>query len=163
MPNQMGEQRGAVERIFLADAHGSQPRPVAVAVAHAGRGLEGDRHFDDGDSCHLSLIEAEAIENMRAEHGLDLPPGDARRQLVVRGVDLGDLIGRRFLVGDVECEGEERCEPCNHLAGLVETPIVLRGLLHSGLRAKILSGGTIRVGDTVQPSALVSKEAKPAI
>ena len=163
MPNQMGEQRGAVERIFLADAHGSQPRPVAVAVAHAGRGLEGDRHFDDGDSCHLSLIEAEAIENMRAEHGLDLPPGDARRQLVVRGVDLGDLIGRRFLVGDVECEGEERCEPCNHLAGLVETPIVLRGLLHSGLRARILRGGTIRVGDTVQPSARVSKEAKPAI
>ena len=159
----MGEQRGAVERIFLADAHGSQPRPVAVALAHAGRGLEDDRHFDDGDSCHLSLIEAEAIENMRAEHGLDLPSGDARRQLVVRGVDLGDLIGRRFLVGDVECEGEERCEPCNHLAGLVETPIVLRGLLHSGLRARILRGGTIRVGDTVQPSARVSKEAKPAI
>ncbi len=115
----MSEQRGRVEGIFLADAHGSQPCAVAIAFAHAGRGLEGDRHFDDGDACDISLIEAEAIENMRVEHGIDLSPGDARRQLVVRGVDLADFIGRRFQVGEVECEGEERCEPCNHLAGLV--------------------------------------------
>ncbi len=162
MPEQMSEQRGRVEGIFLADTHGSRPRAVAIAAAHAGRGLEGDRHFDDGDSCHISLIEAEAIDNMRAEHGIDLPPGDARRQLVVRGVDLGDFIGRRFLVGDVECEGEERCEPCNHLAGLVQTPVVLRGLLHSGLRASIIRGGTIRTGDTLQLAAVRSGELKPA-
>ncbi len=158
----MNEQRGTVEGIFLADAHGGQPRPVASAVAHAGRGLEGDRHFDDGDSCHISLIEAEAIEKMRAEHGVDLPPGDARRQLVVRGVDLGDFIGRRFLVGEVECEGEERCEPCNHLAGLVQTPVVLRGLLHSGLRASIMSSGTIRIGDGLQLSSVTQREVEPA-
>ena len=77
MPEQMSEPRGRVEGIFLADAHGSQPRAVAISVAHAGRGLEGDRHFDDGDACDISLIEAEAIENMRGEHGIDLPPGDA--------------------------------------------------------------------------------------
>ncbi len=158
----MNQQRGRVEGIFLADGHGDQPRPIAIAVAHAGRGLEGDRHFDDGDSCHISLIEAEAIEKMRAEHGVDLPPGDTRRQLVVRGVDLGDFIGRRFLVGDVECEGEERCEPCNHLAGLVRTPVVLRGLLHSGLRASIITGGTIRVGDSVQLSLVMQREVEPA-
>jgi MOSC domain-containing protein YiiM len=149
----MGENHGSVEGIFLADAHASPARAVAVAIAHPGRGLEGDRHFDDGDACDISLIEAEAIESMRADYGIDLPPGDARRQLVVRGVDLGDFIGRRFHVGEVECEGEERCEPCNHLAGLVQTPVVLRGLLHSGLRASIVRGGTIRVGDTVQLSA----------
>ena len=158
----MNEQRGRVEAIFLADAHGSQPRAVARAVAYAGRGLEGDRHFDDRDSCHISLIEAEAIEKMRAEHGVDLPPGDARRQLVVRGVDLADFIGRRFLVGAVECEGEERCEPCNHLAGLVQTSVVLRGLLHSGLRASIISGGTIRIGDGLQLSSVTQREVEPA-
>ena len=153
MPKEMKEQPGTVEGIFLADAHGSQPRAVATAVAHAGRGLEGDRHFDDVDSCHISLIEAEAIENMRVEYGIDLPPGDARRQLVVRGVDLGAFVGRRVLVGEVECEGEERCEPCSHLAGLVQTPVVLRGLLHSGLRASIVRGGAIRTGDAVQLSS----------
>jgi MOSC domain-containing protein YiiM len=162
MPEQMREQRGRVEGIFLADAHGSQPRAVAISVAHAGRGLEGDRHFDDGDACDISFIEAEAIEKMRSEHGIDLPPGDARRQLVVRGVDLANFIGRRFQVGEVECEGEERCEPCSHLAGLVQTPVVLRGLLHSGLRASIIRGGTIRTGDTVQLAAVMSGELRPA-
>jgi len=162
MPEQMSEQRGRVEGIFLADAHGSQPRAVAIAVGHAGRGVEGDRHFDDGDACDISLIEAEAIENMRGEHGIDIPPGDARRQLVVRRVNLADIIGRRFQVGEVECEGEESCEPCNHLAGLVQTHVVLRGLLHSGLRASIVRGGTIRTGDTVQLAAVTSGELKPA-
>ena len=159
----MNEQRGRVEGIFLAEAHGGLGRAVSDAIAHPGRGLEGDRHFDDGDACDISLIEAEAIESVRAEYGIDLRPGDARRQLVVRGVDLGAFIGRRFQVGEVECEGEERCEPCNHLAGLVQTPLVLRGLLHSGLRASVICGGTIRTGDAVQLSALVSNEAEPAI
>jgi MOSC domain-containing protein YiiM len=154
MPEQMNEQRGRVEAIFLADAHGSPPRAVSVAVAHPGRGLEGDRHFDDEEACDISLIEAEAIEKMRVDLATDLPPGDTRRQLVVRGVDLGDFIGRRFQIGEVECEGEERCEPCNHLAGLVQTSVVLRGLLHSGLRASIITSGTIRVGDRLQLSSV---------
>ncbi len=158
----MSGQVGRVEAIFLADAHGSPPRAVSVAVAHPGRGLEGDRHFDDEDACDISLIEAEAIEKMRADLRTDLPPGEARRQLVVRGVDLGDFIGRRFQIGEVECEGEERCEPCNHLAGLVQTPAVLRGLLHSGLRASILNSGTIRTGDTVQLSVFMPEEVEPA-
>lgn len=141
---------GIVEAIFLAGAHGGPTRPVTAVVAHAGRGLEGDRHFDDKDACDITLIEAEAIEKMHAETGIDLAPGDARRQLVVRGVDLGDFIGRRFHIGEVECEGEERCEPCNSLAHLVQTQAVLRGLLHSGLRASIIKSGTIHTGDTVK-------------
>src|SRR5260370_20145909 len=103
MPEQMSEERGRVEGIFLADKHGSQPRAVAIAAAHAGRGLEGDRHFDDGDSCHISLIEAEAIENMRAEHGFDLAPGAARPQLVVPALHLPDFIARRYQAAEVEC------------------------------------------------------------
>jgi MOSC domain-containing protein YiiM len=143
---------GTVESIFLAAAHGDQPNRVDVAVGVAGKGLEGDRNFGDADpeSCNITLIEAEAFERQRAEHGLDLDPADARRQVLVRGVDLGDFVGRRFVVGELECEGEERCEPCNHLSKLVGTQVVLKGLLHTGLRARIVTGGTVRVGDRVQ-------------
>src|SRR5437764_483612 len=82
---------GKVEAIFLAGVHGEQPRRVEVAVGHHGQGLEGDRNFgdDDPDSCNITLIEAEAFERQRDEHGLDLDPADARRQVLVRGVDLG--------------------------------------------------------------------------
>jgi MOSC domain-containing protein YiiM len=118
------------------------------------RGLEGDRNFDDPDSCNITLIEAEAFDALNAQHGFELQPAQSRRQVLVRGVNLGDFIGRRFQVGDVECEGEERCEPCNHLAGLVGSQLVLKGLLHTGLRASILGGGTIRMGDAVRVSSI---------
>jgi len=154
-------QAGKVEAIFLAGVHGEQPRRVDVAVGHHGQGLEGDRNFgdDDPDSCNITLIEAEAFERQRDEHGLDLDPADARRQVLVRGIDLADFIGRRFVVGELECEGEERCEPCNHLTKLVGTQVVLKGLLHTGLRARILTGGTVRVGDEVR---LASESVLPA-
>jgi len=145
---------GRVEAIYLAAVHGEPPHSVESAVGHAGKGLEGDRNFgdDDPDSCNITLIEAERLESQAAEHGLDLDPGLARRQVLVRGVDLGDFVGGRFQVGELECEGEERCEPCNHLAKLVGTQVVLKGLLHSGLRASIVKGGTVRVGDEVRLS-----------
>jgi MOSC domain-containing protein YiiM len=146
---------GRVEAIYLAAAHGEMPHAVESVVGRAGKGLEGDRNFGDPDpdSCDITLIEAETFEDQAAEHGLDLDPSAARRQVLVRGVDLGDFVGRRFQVGELECEGEERCEPCNHLAKLVGTQVVLKGLLHSGLRGRILRSGTIRIGDEVQLSA----------
>jgi MOSC domain-containing protein YiiM len=146
----MDERDGRVEAIFLAAEHGAMPRPVDHAVGHAGKGFEGDRNFGDADSCDITLIEAEAFERQLETQGLDLDPASARRQVLVRGVDLGELIGHRFQVGELECEGEERCEPCSHLAGMVGTQVVLKGLLHTGLRARIVTGGTIRAGDAVR-------------
>ncbi len=146
----MGAEKGTVEAIFLAAAKGAPVREVSEAQGVPGRGLEGDRHFDDPEAGDITLIEQEAIERLRTEHGVALSPGESRRQVIVRGVDLADFVGRRFRVGEIECEGEERCEPCNHLAGLVGTQVVLKGLLHTGLRAGIVKGGTIRGGDTVE-------------
>jgi MOSC domain-containing protein YiiM len=79
-----------------------------------------------------------------------LEPIEARRNLIVRGVDLDALRGRRFRVGAVECLGQRRCEPCAHLERLTR-PGVLRALAHrGGLRADILRGGELHVGDPVQ-------------
>ena len=124
---------------------------VAAAVAHAGRGLEADRNFDDADPevCQITLIEAESLDRLKSDFQLDLDPAATRRQVLVRGVKLADFIGRRFHVGEVVGYGEESCEPCAHLAGLVGSQIVLRGLLHTGLRARIVTSGTIRRGDAV--------------
>ena len=82
--------------------------PVESVAAVAGKGLVGDRHFTDnpGPGNALTLIEAEVLEDA------GLTGAQSRRQVVVRGVRLGDLIGKRFRVGDVECLGVEICEPC---------------------------------------------------
>jgi MOSC domain-containing protein YiiM len=153
----MGEQTGSVETIFLARSVGILPHEVSAAVAQAGRGLEGDRYFNDPEACDITLVEVEALERLKTEHGVNLRPGESRRQVHVRHVNLADFIGRRFLVGEVECEGEEHCEPCQHLVGLVGTQKVLKGLLHTGLRARIVKGGTIRTGDPVVLSAAIAQ------
>ena len=120
--------------------------PVRSARAIAGHGLEGDRHFfpdGAGSGEALTLIEAEALEDV------GLTGAQSRRQVVVRDVRLNDLVGKRFRVGDVECLGVELCEPCRHLQKLTR-PGIIKDLIHrGGLRADILSGGTISVGDKV--------------
>jgi MOSC domain-containing protein YiiM len=155
----MAAAQGTVEAIYIASRHGELPHEIDVAIAHAGRGLEGDRNFDDSDqdSCNITLIEAEAFDGLNARHGFEITPLESRRQVLVRGVDLGDFVGRRFVVGDVECEGEERCEPCSHLVQMVGTQGVLRGLLHTGLRASIVKSGTIRPGDAVRLTLTVAE------
>jgi hypothetical protein len=112
--------------------------PVESVSAVAGKGLTGDRHFR-GQSAKpgqaLTLIEAEALEDV------GLTGAQSRRQVVVRGVRLGDLVGRRFRVGDVECLGVELCEPCLHLQQMTR-PGIIRELIHrGGLNADILTDG----------------------
>lgn len=147
---------GIVETVAIAAEAEGPMTTVNSAEALAGRGLRGDRYargagtFSDpnGRGNDLTLVEAEALEELAAG-GLDLAPAEARRNLVVRGVALDGLIGRRFRVGEVECFGQRRCEPCAHLEKLTR-PGVLRGLVHrGGLRADVLSGGEVRVGDEV--------------
>lgn len=120
--------------------------PVESVLAVAGKGLTGDRHFfPDGaaEGEALTLIEAEAVEDV------GLTGAQSRRQVVVRGVGLNDLVGKRFSVGDVECLGIELCEPCLHLQQLTR-PGIIKDLIHrGGLRADILSGGTIKIGDLI--------------
>jgi len=79
-----------------------------------------------------------------------LQPGDARRNIVTRGVPLNHLVGKEFTLGGVTLRGVRLCEPCTHLEGLTEKG-VLTGLIHrGGLRAQIIKDGTIRVGDAIQ-------------
>jgi MOSC domain-containing protein YiiM len=135
-------------------------RAVSTAKAVERRGLLGDRYergagtfsSKGGRGYDLTLVEAEALEELSAR-GVELTPVEARRNLVVRGITLDDLIGQRFRVGEVECFGQRRCEPCSHLERLTR-PGVLRGLVHrGGLRADVGSAGEIRVGDRVEALA----------
>lgn len=156
---QGSEKVGEVEVIALAEKAEAPMRVVPSAEAVEGCGLVGDRYekgagtFSDpnGRGYDLTLVEAEAMEEL-ASKGVTLAPEEARRNLVVRGIALDDLVGRRFQVGEVECLGQRRCEPCAHLERLTR-PGVLRGLVHrGGLRADVLSGGEIRTGDRVEVS-----------
>jgi MOSC domain-containing protein YiiM len=145
---------GTVEQIHIAAEPEADTFPVDSVVVVTGRGLEGDRNLAPADSwaprgTAITLIEAEAIESVIAEHGIDMRNGRSRRQVTTRGIALNELVGREFRVGAVRCRGYELCEPCRHLEGMTE-PGAIKAFVHrGGLRADVLDGGTIAVGDPV--------------
>lgn len=148
---------GQVDGIFTTTA-ASEPMIEHQEIrALAGAGLEGDRYvlgtgfYSDGQTGRqLTLIEAEDLEQLEQVHGVALTQIECRRNLVTRGIALPQLIGQRFRVGDVICEGIRACPPCNHLEELTR-PGPLRGLARSGgIRAHVLTDGVIRVGDSVE-------------
>jgi MOSC domain-containing protein YiiM len=142
---------GRVEAIYLSADHGDLPEPVESVRALAGRGLEGNRYFFDEapSGVALTLIAAEAVEAMEQEHDISIEPRESRRNVVTRGIDVNELVGKRFRIGDVECHGVELCEPCAGLQAMTK-PGVIKGLAHrGGLNADILSDGAISVGDEV--------------
>ncbi len=142
---------GVVEDLVLAAEAEDAARSVEQATAIPGRGLDGDRYaagsgtFASGrPGSALTLVDASVLDQLAADQGRAV---DHRRNVVVRGADLNALVGRRFTLGEVTCVGSRLCEPCLHLdqlnGGGVLRPLVHRG----GLRADIVAGGTVRVGD----------------
>ena len=147
---------GMVEAIWIAPAAGRPAQSLGSVTALAGRGLEGDRHvagtgtFPSGlPGSALTLIESEVCDSFKPP----LSANEHRRNVVTRGIQLNALVGHEFMIGPVRCRGARLCEPCRVIARYAGRPI-LRPLVHrGGLRADILDGGTISVGDRVTPVA----------
>ena len=144
-------------RIHLHRPQGNRANGFGLrGRAIPGVGLEGDRYalrqgtfFKPEPDFELTLIEAEAIEALMREYNVDLAPGEARRNLVTRGIALNHLVGRDFQIGAVKAHGIRLCEPCDHLQRLTGRQLI-EGLRHrGGLRAQILTPGPIRVGDSL--------------
>jgi MOSC domain-containing protein YiiM len=144
---------GRVEAIFLSPKHGELPEPVDRVKAHAGRGLEGNRYYwADGGAptgCAITLIASEAVEAVASEGDVSVEPAATRRNVVTSGIDVNALVGKRFRIGNIECEGIQLCEPCTTLESMTQ-PGVIKAFVHRcGLNADILSDGEISVGDPV--------------
>jgi MOSC domain-containing protein YiiM len=144
---------GRVEAIFISAEHGDLPGPVERVQAHAGRGLEGNRYYwSDGDAPAgqaVTLIAAEAVETVAGEGLMTVDPAALRRNVLTRGIDVNALVGKRFRIGEVECEGVELCEPCRDLESMTQPGLIKAFVHRAGLNADILNDGVISVGDAV--------------
>jgi MOSC domain-containing protein YiiM len=149
--------QGHVAFIYIAAQAGAAMELREEVMAVARRGIEGDRYFlgagywskSAGGGRDITLIEIEAVEALNREKAIVLDPGAARRNLVTRGVPLNHLVGREFQVGSVRLFGTRLCNPCSYLEELTQKG-VLAGLIHrGGLRADIVAGGTLRVGNVI--------------
>jgi MOSC domain-containing protein YiiM len=149
--------QGKVVSIYIAAVAAAPMKTVAQVMAAAGQGLEGDRYSnklgtysnEPGSGRHVTLIESEAIEALERDYQIKLASGQSRRNIVTRGVALNRLVGKEFSVGAVVLRGTRLCDPCAHMEKLTVKG-ALRGLIHrGGLRAEIIAGGVIRIGDSI--------------
>jgi len=133
--------------------HGKPPgthpllHPDAVRCV-AGRGIVGDRFFNhkEGYKGQITFFESEIYEELCSSLGVEnRDAGAFRRNALTRGVRLNDLIGREFEIQGLRFEGVAECSPCywmdHAFAPGAEEALKGRG----GLRARILTGGTLRV------------------
>ncbi|MDC0454584.1 MOSC domain-containing protein [Candidatus Pelagibacter sp.] len=118
----------------------------------ANKGVVGDRHFKEFNDPYnqISLIESENIDYYNNKYSLDIPYINFRRNVITKGIQLNDLVSKKFVVGNVELEGIDLCRPCRHLTEILNQDNILKEFLRKGgLRCQILSSSTIKVGDRI--------------
>lgn len=155
---------GELLHIHITPA-GSQPMSEErSATLVAGRGIEGDRYFLGTGTYskrpamrEVTLFEIEVIEALARndpplqQDAIRLLPSEHRRNLTVRGVPLGHLVGRRFRVGTAVLVGGRLNFPCKYLERLLDRPVYQPLYNRSGLNCAIEVGGVIQPGDIVAP------------
>lgn len=151
---------GKVKSIYTCESAAQPLRPVQKAELVAGRGIVGDRYYNEtgtfsgrlagNPAREATLIEIENIEAFNERFSHDFSEAEFRRNIVTAGISLNDLVGKTFSVGEVVLRGIKLCEPCTHLQGMMADE-VLPGLVgKGGLRAEILVGGEIAAGDGIR-------------
>ena len=150
-----------VERIFVRQSSVESQTEYERVEVVAGAGIKGDRYFDrhDEPGQNITLIEAEEIESFISEYQRTPDLSISNRNIVTRGVRLNDLVGREFMIGSIRLRGVELCEPCLGLGNALASPElpaaqVVKRLLHkAGLRADVLSSGSLACGAKITNAA----------
>jgi MOSC domain-containing protein YiiM len=117
------------------------------------KGIVGDRHFQEFNDPYnqLSLIESENIDYYNNKYKLNIPYIDFRRNIVTKGIELNDLIGKKIQIGDVLIEGIDLCRPCKHLCEKLNKDNIIKEFLRrGGLRCRILSSSNININDEIK-------------
>ena len=118
----------------------------------AGKGIIGDRHFDENneDRNQLTLIEKENIDYYNEKFNLKIPYIDFRRNIITKGIKLNDLIGKKLVIGKIELKGIDLCRPCKSLQkNLGQDNIIKEFLRKGGLRCEVLTSANVKVDDEI--------------
>ena len=143
---------GHIEWIGISPGNRQPIEPCDAVTVAVGTGIDGDYHSKKkpGGERQVTLIQAEHFAVIAANSGRDpVSPEHFRRNIVVRGIDLTSLIGRRFRIGEALLEGTGPCTPCSRMdENLGEGGrLAMKGL--GGLTAMVIEPGRIRLGDSV--------------
>lgn len=145
-------REGRLDWIGLRSAKRGEVLPVDSAIVTTAEGLTGDHYLAKEGKRQITLIQAEHLEVVASLLGIDsLDPARLRRNLVISGINLLALKNQRFRISEaVVLEMTGNCHPCTRMEEELGPGgyNAMRG--HGGITAKVVSGGTIKVGDSVK-------------
>lgn len=132
--------------------HRDQPLlPVARAELDVTDGVVGDHYRSRTNQARqVTLIQSEHIAAIAVYLGLDhIDPASLRRNIVVSGINLRALKGRRFRLGTAICMAIGECHPCSRMEEILGPGgyNAVRG--HGGITARIIGNGHVSPGDTI--------------
>ena len=142
-----------VFKLGITDNNNKKINEVEFIEVLSNKGVVGDRHFNEYNDpyCQLSLIESENIDYYNTKYGLNIPYTDFRRNVITKGINLNNLIGKKLQIGNVKVEGVDFCRPCKHLTEMLNQENILKEFLRrGGLRCQILYSSSISIGDEIK-------------
>lgn len=152
--------KNSIKEILIAKEAKQKLFNIKEAKLEKSRGILGDRYYyekgsfsellKEKDDFHITFIEQEEIDAFNKETKLNYSNDLFRRNIVTVGIRLNDLVGKRFMINGIEFEGARLCEPCKLLSLELGDEFLTKMIHKSGLRAKILSNGTFKVGDSIE-------------
>jgi len=139
---------GKVLAICVSKEKGVQKKSVEEAMLIDNFGIAGDAHGGDWHR-QVSLLSHDKIEAFR-KRGAQVENGDFGENLVVQGIDFSALpVGTKLACNDVVLEMTQIGKECHHHCQIYHAMgdcIMPR----EGVFAKVLKGGKIKIGDTLQ-------------
>jgi len=143
-----------IKKIYVCENAGDEMVEIPTAVVDSNKGIVGDRYYENEGTFSnipagnpkrrdVTFISAEEIDKFNSDTNLSISYGKFRRNILTEGVNLNELLGVEFKVGNCLFFGTELCEPCRYLAKIVHASILPAMNGRSGIRAIVLDGGTL--------------------
>ena len=142
-----------VFKIGIAKKNNQDISEIQQISLLAGKGIIGDRYFHEYNDVRnqLTLIESENINYYNKRFNLNIPYLNFRRNIVTKGIELNDLVGKELLINQTKVKGVDLCRPCKSLQqNLGQDNIIKEFLRKGGLRCEILVSGNIKIGDEIK-------------
>jgi MOSC domain-containing protein YiiM len=142
------QPRPVVTAIHIAPASRLPVRSVDRVLAEAGKGLVGDRYHGTRHR-HVTVQSQSQLDEAAAEVGAPIDPAGTRRNVTISQGAVPETPGAPIRIGDVELEVVRRAAPCKLLDDTIGPAARLALVRRAGSVFRVLTSGTIGVGDAV--------------
>ena len=141
-----------VLKICICKNSGEEMQDLDTIEVLADKGIINDRYFNENNDqdLQITLIESENIDYYNNKFKTNYSYLDFRRNVVTKGIELNNLVGKKLSIGSIKIEGHDLCRPCKHLEETLNGKDIIKEFLRrGGLRCEILTSGIINLQDKI--------------